>query len=188
MARISRFVAVVAISAASTACGGVDRSTNDWEDPYCADPPHLTSPVVSNAFLGLFLEDGTPLCREDAVVALTQDLPPPNDDLAASLAYSTAYFARLTVDGAMHMFMGGDACNVYEPAPIENSWIRCNFPMQYTVNIPGCEPVSGTFTWNDNWFPWKNSSDATANRDWLIPVRVRCTGAPESPAPDASVP
>ena len=181
MARTSRWLCIVGAFVALAGCG-VDKSTTYWEDAFCADPPEDTPPVVSTAFVGLFLEDGTPLCRDDATVTLEARPSPYGGPV--SLMYSTTYFARVTDDWAMHMFSGGDGpCNVYAPATANSAWRRCDPPLQYAVRVEGCEPVGGTFTWNDNWFPWKNPY-SLQDKDWLIPVRMRCSGPP----PDASVP
>ena len=181
MARTSEVLALVFALAALTGCSSDDEATTWSEDAFCAPGNPPPPPFVQTAFVGLFLEDGTPLCRDDATVTLVQDIPPPYGEHRATLEYDTRYFARVTVEWAMFLFSGGDGpCNVYSPEPADYAWGRCNPPLQYEVRVPGCEPVSGTFTWNDNWFPWKQSFE---RQDWFVPVRMRC-----SATPDASVP
>lgn len=187
MARTSRWPWIVGAFAALAGCSsGVDKSTTYWEDAFCdpGNPP--PPPFEQTAFVGLFLEDGTPLCRDDATVVLVQDLPSPYDAHRATLLYSSQYFARVTDEWAMFLFSGGDGpCNVYAPAIADDAWIRCGSPLQYDVRVEGCEPVAGTFTWNDNWFPWKQSFEV---QDWFVPVRMRCSAVPDASGPlDASV-
>lgn len=195
MAPTSRAALVACACAISAAAGcSVDKSTTYWEDPTCGDSEYPRPPTISTAFVGLFLEDGTPLCRGDATVTLASH-PSPYPG-AVSLTYSTTYHARVTDDWAMHMFSGGDGpCNVYAPALAEASWRRCWPSLEYEVHVDGCEPVSGTFTWNDNWFPWKDPY-SLADNDWLVPIRMRCSGvtpdasvsAPDASTSDATVP
>lgn len=182
MPRTNRWLWTVSALATLVGCSAsVDKSTTYWEDEFChpGNPP--PPPFSQTAFVGLFLEDGTPLCRDDATVTLAQDLTPPREDHRSALVFSSDYFARVTDEWAMRMFSGGDGpCNVYAPPVADYHWERCNPTLQYEVRVEGCEPVSGNFTWNDNWFAWKASFEV---QDWFVPVRMRC-----GVLPDASVP
>jgi hypothetical protein len=186
MASTSHWVSLAYAVATLTSCG-VDKSTTYWEDPICADPPHYSSPVILTAFVGLFLEDGTPLCRDDATITLVQSVPAAYAPVRTPLEYSTTYFARVTDDWAMHLFSGGDGpCNVYAPRSEETAYGRCT-PLQYDVRLDGCESVSGTFTRNDNWFPWKDPYSLT-DTNWFVPIVLHCSDPPVWPPVDASVP
>jgi hypothetical protein len=153
-------------------------STTWWEDPYCNAgryPP--APPVLFTAYVGLFRADGAPLCIEDATVETFQGggLSPGRKRLELA---TDAVGVRRASDGSMGVVLGGldgvpPPCNLYKaPSGPDIAFDDCYWPVEYSVRAEGCEVAAGTFTWNDNWYPWK----AVEQRHWYIPVVLDCPG------------
>jgi hypothetical protein len=162
----------------------VDTSTTWWEDPCCnagrVPPP---PPREFTAYVGLFRADGAPLCIEDAEVVVFQrgarEARPKRFRVHETgvAGRRASDLSMGVVDGAIEPF--APPCNLYlAESDADRAFDDGYWPVEYSVRAEGCEVAAGTFTWNDNWYPWKT----VEQRHWSIPVVLDCPGR----APDGS--
>ncbi|MEZ4404972.1 MAG: hypothetical protein R3A52_00575 [Polyangiales bacterium] len=100
------------------------------------------------------------------------------------LGPSIIAYAELRRGGGLAVFPG--TCNVYErdlpgpgeSAPYGEAWRACSSTaLRYRVEVPGCAPIEGVWTWDDNYYP------GILGKSFEIPVRLTCL----TPDIDASI-
>ena len=141
---------------------------NDFNDPGCAASSSNGDPLGGLTFarIGLFREDGTPIELPDAIVTCTQ-----GSSATESAQYRPEFgLGKALVDGGVAGTYGdGAVFNAYS-CGTRITLRRCAEPLRVQVDAPGCEHFERTWTWDDNY------AQTTSSADFIVPVRMRCSG------------
>jgi hypothetical protein len=147
--------------------GGGCKKECPFLDPICCATDELP-PIATIVNVGLFLDDprGEPLCTSEAVITLRQD----EDVGGMRMNPYTEGVLGEDADGHFHLVYrpAEEPCNLYDDDSTV-IWRHCASPMEYEVQVPGCDPVQGVRTWDDNYLPGRGTDIS-----WHIPVVLTC--------------
>lgn len=161
---------VLAVTAMAVVCFFMASCTDqrcEFVDPKCCSDDELP-PITTITYVGLFVDSpfGEALCVSDAVVRVKQGA------VEAQLEVTPYTWGVLTEVRGEHQLVyepANEPCNLY----VETSSVfrHCSEPVEYEVQVPGCTPVRGERTWDENYLPERGTDIS-----WHIPVILECGG------------
>ncbi len=127
------------------------------------------------AILALFDQDGARVCTPGRLQARQSGRP------WFDLSHDILNVADLFPNGRFGLLPSNMACNVYSgagaPGALTRQLYPCSDPLEWRVEVPGCEPVSGRTTWNDNTFPGRFGPN------FYVTVALRCGNTVDAGTP-----